>query len=295
MAPLAAESLLPAALLAGRNLDAVYEEVITKVRQQWEEFDVQDPAHDVNHILAVTDHTRGAIKEESQGEKRDLEVVLAAILHEADDVKLFKSDGSENARKILNAVLGECDEKAAIVDDVINIIDLVSAKKNKHSGVPAGDEWKLLVRDADRIEAIGEIGIARCYAYNQKVGRPLFCPETARPKSEEELWKIATPERFAAYSDSVSMIDHYYDKLLHLQKCGSGSKYLAGQLQKRLQVMVDYCLEFGRKGDVDQKYLEDLKAKWCAPAGSKRKLEEKTADKAIEEPVTKRLMESAGA
>ena len=45
---------------------------------------------------------------------------------------------------------------------------------------------------------------------------------TPRAKTEEELWAIATPERFAAYvGASDSMVDHFYDKLLHLNQCGS--------------------------------------------------------------------------
>jgi len=273
MAPLAAplSECLPADLLSGRTVGAVYDEAIALVRKQWEEFDVQDPAHSMEHILAVTQHVKGSVAEASYGETRDFLVVMAAILHEADDVKLFKADGSDNARKILNAVLGDCAEKAQVCDDIVEIVDLVSARKNKNSSVPAGEDWKLLVRDADRIEAVGDVGIARCYAYNMKVNRPHFLETTPRATTEEELWKIATPERFAAYTDSVSMIDHYYDKLLHLQKCASGSQYLELRMKERLQVMVDFCLEFGRTGQVDLPRLEALKAKWCSKAGEKRK------------------------
>merc|ERR1711933_69199 len=58
------------------------------------------------------------------------------------------------------------------------------------------------------------------------------------------------------------MIDHYYDKLLHIQRCSSESVYLQEQLQKRLQVMVDVCLAFGRTGFVDVENLDALVAKW---------------------------------
>lgn len=151
----------------------------------------------------------------------------------------------------------------------MEIIDLVSARKNKDGAVPEGKEWQLIVRDADRIEAVGEVGIARCFAYNQKVGAPLFLDTTPRLRTEEEIWKVATPQRFAAYDgNSDSMVDHYFDKLLHLQRCGSGNSYLESQLRARLQVMLDFVLDFGRTGEVDVQALEAMKAKHC---GSKPK------------------------
>merc|ERR1712187_754712 len=114
----------------------------------------------------------------------------SAILHEVDDTKLFKTDGSTNVRRILNQVLPCCSAKSDFIEEVVGIIDLVSARKNKDSGVPEGHEWKLIVRDADRIEAVGEIGIARCYAYNRKVGTPLFLDSTPRATDVKELWSI---------------------------------------------------------------------------------------------------------
>lgn len=253
--------------------NALYDDVLERVRALWLEKNIQDPAHDINHIVTVTAHVKGAIAAESQGRHRDILVVLAAILHEADDSKLFpESDGSTNTRRILADVLEAGPQRDGFIDEVVNIVDLVSARKNKHSAVEAGNEWKLLVRDGDRIEAIGEVGIARCFAYNRKVGTPLFLDSTPRATTEEELWKIATPARFAAYNDSVSMMDHYYDKLLHLQKCSSGSAYMEGLMKERLQILVDFVLAFGRSGQVNVGELEALQAKWCP--SKKRRLDD---------------------
>lgn len=242
----------------------LYNDVLDRVRALWSKANIQDPAHNIAHITAVMDHVKGAIAAETQGTHRNMLLVLAAILHEADDSKLFpESDGSTNTRRILSEALPAGQRRDLLIDDICEIIDLVSARKNKHCGVAAGSEWKLLVRDADRIEAIGEVGIARCYAYNRKVDKPLFLDSTPRPKTEEELWKIATPERFANYTDSTSMIDHYYDKLLHLQKCSSGSDFMEALMKERLQILVDFVLDFGRNGKVNEPELQALQAKWC--------------------------------
>jgi len=253
------------------------------------------PAHDVAHVEAVTAHVRQALLEEPLEQRQQAVAILAALLHEADDAKLFpgQADTSPNARAVLAAVLpaalaggevpGGAEAAAGLADEVVEIIDLVSARKNKDGGVPKGKEWQLIVRDADRIEAVGEVGIARCFAFNQKVKAPVFVSSTPRVHTEAELWKIATPERFAAYNgESDSMVDHYFDKLLHLQRCGSGNRYLERELQARLQVMVDFVLEFGRTGDVDLPALEVLAARHCggktkttseATSGQKRRAE----------------------
>lgn len=227
---------------------------------------LKDPAHNMQHVREVTSHVKEATRAEPLGPLRDAVVLLAAILHEADDSKLFKTSvDDENARRILAEVLpAEWDGAMAFTEIVVEVIGLVSARKNKHGGVPENEEWKLIVRDADRLEAIGEVGIARCYAYNQKVGTPTFLETTPRARTAEELWKIATDERFAAYQDSVSMVDHFYDKLLHLAKCSSGNAYLRRKMDGPLQALVDFCLDFGEKGTVDVDRCERLKEKYCS-------------------------------
>ena len=75
----------------------------------------------------------------------------------------------------------------------------------------------LFPRYADRLEAIGLIGVERTLEYTLKKGQPLFLEETAKGKTVDELNEIATKERYDSYvSKSVSMFDHFYDKLLHL-------------------------------------------------------------------------------
>ena len=71
---------------------------------------------------------------------------------------------------------------------------------------------------------------------------------TPRATTREELEKIATPERFKNYTGkSLSMIDHYYDKLLHLSNMHTQNQYLLNEAKKRHDIMVNFCLEFGRE------------------------------------------------
>jgi len=240
---------------------ALYATTLEKVRDLFARHNVTDPAHSVDHVIKVTESVQQAAASVELPPEKEAAVVLAALLHEADDVKLFGTVDDANAKAILREVAAGDDELQAAV---LEVVGLVSARKNKNAPVPAGDEWKLLVRDADRLEAIGEVGIARCYAYNKKVDRPLFCAATPRCVTVDEVWRVATPERFAAYDGgSLSMMDHYYDKLLHLDSCGSGSAYLQRKLEEKRQVLLDFVLAFGRSGLIDVEQLEVLAAKHC--------------------------------
>ena len=74
-------------------------------------------------------------------------------------------------------------------------------------------------RWSDRLEAIGTIGMVRCFQYNEECGNPLSVETTPRPKSIKEVWDNVKSERFDNYMKnkvSDSMMDHYYDKLLHI-------------------------------------------------------------------------------
>ena len=92
-------------------------------------------------------------------------VSLAALLHDADDHKLFATENNENARRFLKEqkVSAETEEK------ICTAINAVSFSKNreKRPDTPEGR----IVQDEDRLDAIGAVGIARTFAYGGKHGR----------------------------------------------------------------------------------------------------------------------------
>ena len=86
--------------------------------------------------------------------------------------------------------------------------------------------------------------------------------DTPRPQSEEELWKEVSPERFQAYQSSggksASMIDHYYDKLLQIaffDKELIQNDFLCSEASKRVQPLVNLCLEYGKTGVVPEEMI----------------------------------------
>ncbi len=134
--------------------------------------------HDAEHTLRVY---RSAMQiAETEPECDRLIVSLAALLHDADDHKLFHTENNENARRFLkDRVTPEQTEK------ICSCINAVSFSRNRGK-VPDTLEGKI-VQDADRLDAMGAIGIDRTFAYGGEHGRPL--------------------------QDSVQ---HFYDKLLLL-------------------------------------------------------------------------------
>ena len=136
--------------------------------------------HDAAHTMRVY---RNALRilEEEPGADREV-VLLAALLHDADDHKLFATKDNANARRFL-AANGVPEERADRICEVINAVSF-SANRGR---VPYSVEGRI-VQDADRLDALGAIGVARTFAYGGEHGRPL--------------------------GDSVQ---HFYDKLLLLK------------------------------------------------------------------------------
>ena len=121
--------------------------------------------HDVSHTMRVY---RNALVIASSEMKCDIEVVsLAAILHDADDHKLFHTVNNANARRFLK----EHSVDPEKTERIINAINSVSFSQNrgKHPETPEGK----IVQDADRLDAIGAVGIARTFAYGGEHGRSL--------------------------------------------------------------------------------------------------------------------------
>ena len=137
--------------------------------------------HGADHALRVY---RLALRIARQEGNCDMEAVaLAALLHDADDPKLFQTRDNENARRFLREMsVGE--EKTEKICRIINGVSF-SRNRGRRPDTPEGRA----VQDADRLDAMGAVGVARTFAYGGEHGRSL--------------------------TDSVR---HFYDKLLLLQE-----------------------------------------------------------------------------
>ena len=121
--------------------------------------------HDAEHTMRVY-HNAMRIAEQETG--ADIEVVsLAALLHDADDHKLFNTAENANARGFLSSQ-AVAPEK---IEAIIAAINSVSFSQNR--GKRPETLEGMIVQDADRLDAIGAVGIARTFAFGGEHGRSL--------------------------------------------------------------------------------------------------------------------------
>ena len=161
--------------------------------------------HGLNHAIMVMNNAKQALEayDYKLSDEEKESVLLAALLHDADDRKFFPNNYNfENLQYILE------DKSNEFIVNVMSMVNLVSSSKNGDY-IPdylKDKTWQLIPRYADRLEAIGVIGIERCYQYG-KVKNPiskLYLDTTERGFTESELWEIATVQRYNSYSgDSV--------------------------------------------------------------------------------------------
>ena len=167
----------------------------------------------------------------AKSEGADLFLVeLAALLHDIDDWKLAGDGAGElKAKKWLQ----NCGVDNLIIERIITIIDGVSFKGAGINTSTKDQECKVL-QDADRLDAMGAIGIARTFAYGGSRGRGIYDPEIIPVMhSNFENYK----------KSSAPTINHFYEKLLLLkdQMQTKTGKILA---EKRHEFMLSFLDQF---------------------------------------------------
>jgi uncharacterized protein len=188
--------------------------------------------HDWFHVERVYNNAKHIAKHEDV----DLFVVqLAALLHDIADAKFHEGDesiGPEKAASFLHSIHIPAD----IIEHIVNIIIHISFKSSLDANQGAGFNSKELqvVQDADRLDAIGAIGIARAFNYGGFKNRALFDPAIApNLDQDKETYK----------NSSAPTINHFYEKLLLLKgkmNTSTGRKLAV----KRHDFMEQYLDEF---------------------------------------------------
>lgn len=134
-------------------------------------------------------------------------VQLGALLHDIADSKFH--DGDETVGpKMAREFLFKHNVDSTIIEHVVNIIKHISFKNSLDGKSGFTSKELEVIQDADRLDAIGAIGIARCFNYGGFKNRPLYDP------SIKPILKITKEE----YKNSSSpTINHFYEKLLILK------------------------------------------------------------------------------
>jgi len=184
-----------------------------------------DSAHDFNHVMRVFKNAQKLCKKEKANEKL---VLSAALLH--DIISYPKSDkrskssslkSAEESKKILKK-LDFSEKEIQLVSDAIRDHSFSRGK------TPKTLEGKIL-QDADRLDAIGAIGIARVFAVGGSEKRPFY-------NDEDPFCKTHVPD------DSLWTLDHFYQKLLKLESL-MNTKSAKTEAKKRTKVLKVFLSE----------------------------------------------------
>lgn len=209
----------------------IVEETITFVKETLQN---AEGGHDWFHIQRVFNNTMLIAKDE----KVDILVVsLGALLHDIADAKFH--DGDEYiGPKMATDFLTSLGVPKKVINHVVKIIENSSFKSSLNNGKtkkkPFSSKELQVVQDADRLDAIGAIGIARTFNYGGFKNRAIYNPDIPpNLKMTKEEYKKST----------APTINHFYEKLL-LLKDKMNTKTGKELAEKRHQYMLDYLKQF---------------------------------------------------
>lgn len=218
------------------NIHSEQQLIIQKVADEVRaKLEGEGSGHDWWHIVRVWNMA----KHIGAGEGADMFIVeLAALLHDISDWKFNNGDdtiGPKIARQIL--------EKYFVPTEIIDqVCDIIITASFKGAGVKT-EKMKTLegqvVQDADRLDAIGAIGIARAFAYGGHKNRQMYDPDKkpAEHQSKEEY-----------IHNEGSTINHFYEKLL-LLKDRMNTETAKKLAESRHRFMEEYLDRFFQEWD----------------------------------------------
>lgn len=196
----------------------------------------RDASHDAAHALRVRDLALSLAAEEGlAAPDRLLTVELAALLHDVGDYKYTKNNVEDMS--VVEMFLQEVGLDEGQKDEIVAIIKGMGFKNevSNKSIVEPTLEFAI-VQDADRLDAIGAIGIARCFTYGGSKNSALHDP---RILPRDSLSK----EKYMSKEEKQTSINHFHEKLFKLKdmmKTEAGKR----RAEKRHRFMEEFVAEF---------------------------------------------------
>jgi len=213
-------------------IDENYKELFASVNEYVHAYMSQpghDNSHDYQHIMRVTSNANRILDAELKANPStsydNTALFLAALLHDVGDRKYAKpGEDVENQISALLRERGASEDMALRVQAVVNHVSYLHEVRNPEAVVATLQRYPELaiVQDADRLDAIGAIGVARCFSYG------------AAKFPEEPMTRA---------------IDHFKEKLYwvaDLMKTESGKE----MAQRRKQVLEDFAKEYAAEAEL---------------------------------------------
>ncbi|MBO5348444.1 MAG: HD domain-containing protein [Clostridia bacterium] len=180
-------------------------EYILKVTEEYikNNFNQESTGHDWWHMKRVHDL---ALKINEIEKQDEFIVRMIALLHDIFDEKFSDGDIKENIKNLMKKlnIYNEISDEE--MNNILHSIENLGFKGGFNK-VEISNEGRI-VQDADRIDAIGAIGIARCFAYNGKKGNLIYDPDVG-------IVEIKNHEEYR--NKKRHAINHFYEKLLKIK------------------------------------------------------------------------------
>ena len=204
----------------------IINQIESVLKEEWKN---EPTGHDWEHIRRVRDMSMHI--QSLEGGDRDV-IELGALLHDISDHKFNGGKLNAGGQKAKEWLI-ELGAKMSIVNEVASLVDKISFKGAKVDAGVLSLETKI-VQDADRLDAIGAIGIARAFAFGGNRNQIIYAENT----------EPVLHESFESYVNAkTTTINHFYEKLLLLKN--EMNTTIGIQLaEERHQFMKDFLTRF---------------------------------------------------
>lgn len=198
-----------------------------------EELYEAEGGHDWYHIRRVWKNAVYIAKKEGRGDLFIIE--LAALLHDIADAKFHNGDETLGPR-LAEEFLKSINVPEEVIDHVIKIIENISFRKRHHTKTLDSIELQI-VQDADRLDAIGAIGIARVFNFGGFMNRPIY--------------EYSGNGNANNNTQNRHTIGHFYDKLLLLSGM-MNTQTAKAMAAERHEFMVRFLEQFYKEWEVPE-------------------------------------------
>ena len=214
------------------------EDIVKKTEQYANATMDYGPGHDWEHTKRVRRLALLIANNEAKAGRFssiDLFVVeLAALLHDVDDWK-FMTDGKNKTNLYLDSIQLE-KAYAEHICEICQTLSFKGAEAEKPMSTPEGK----CVRDADRLDGIGAIGIARTFDYGGLKQRPFYSPDSKPSLDAKSFVQLSL-------KGGDTSIQHFYDKLLRVKgfmETETGKKIAAPRHEAMLKFLEQFMSEW---------------------------------------------------
>lgn len=205
-------------------MEQVYERIVEFLEG---ELGVDSSGHSIDHAIRVFRIAKHISKKEGGNERVTL---ISALVHDVIDAKLFEDVVAQKAKLFLFLQMIGCTQSE--LEQIFYIIENISYKGGNGEAVKTLEAQ--IVQDADRLDAIGAIGIGRTFMYGGAKGSKMF---------DENIEPIDFADEVAYRNHQGTVINHFYEKLFKLKDLMNTetAKEIANH---RHQVMEAFVKEF---------------------------------------------------